>query len=49
MKNSKSINGSVPRTLSQSEIEEKLDNVIREKGEAALNNIRNDIRPLLLN
>jgi fido (protein-threonine AMPylation protein) len=46
MKDSKSINSLVARTLSQSELEDKLDSILREKGVDALNKLRNDMRSI---
>lgn len=46
MKDSKSINSLVARTLSQSELEDKLDSIIREKGMDDLNKLRNEMRSI---
>jgi hypothetical protein len=46
VRNSKSIKGLVARTLSQSELENKLDNIIREKGMDAINKLRNEMRSI---
>ncbi len=46
MRISRSRDGSVPRTLSYKEIEERLDRVLRQSGEVGLNAIRDEARKL---
>lgn len=46
MRISRSREGSVPRTLSHKEIEERLDRVLRQSGEVGLNAIRDEARKL---
>lgn len=46
MRTSRSRDGSVPRTLSRKEVEERLDRILRQSGEAGLNTIRDEARKL---
>jgi Fic family protein len=46
MRPSRARNGSVPRTLSRKEIEERLERILRQRGEVVLNTIRDEIREL---
>ncbi len=46
MRSSRVRKGSVPRTLSQREVEERLEKILRQRGEDALNTIRDRARDL---